>query len=325
MRAIQIQQTGGPEVLKVADVQLREPDSNEIQIRISAAGVNFIEIYQRTGLYPVDLPFTLGQEAAGIVERVGQNVKDLKPGDRVAYAGVAGGSYAESNIVPAWKAVKVPELISLKHAAAVILQGMTAHYLTRTVFPLQAGHVCVVHAAAGGVGLLLCQIAKLHGATVIGTTSTDAKAALAKAAGADHVIRYTNESVPERVRELTDGRGADVVYDSVGKDTFYGSLDCLRRRGMMVSFGQSSGAVPPVDPLVFSQKGSLFFTRPTLNHYTADREELEERASDLFGWMQTGKLKVRIDSEFVLERAGDAQRALESRQTSGKVILVPAS
>jgi NADPH:quinone reductase len=325
MRAIQIQQHGGPEVLQVVDVELREPDSNEIQIRVSAAGVNFIEIYQRTGLYPVELPFTLGQEAAGIVERVGRNVKDLKPGDRVAYAGVAGGSYAESNVVPASKVVKVPESISLKHAAAVMLQGMTAHYLTRTIFPLEAGHVCVVHAAAGGVGLLLCQIAKMQGALVIGTASTDAKATLAKNAGADHVIRYTNESVPERVREFTDGRGADVVYDSVGKDTFYGSLDSLRRRGMLVSFGQSSGAVPPVDPLVFSQKGSLFFTRPTLNHYIADREELEQRATDLFTWMQTGKLKVRIDSEFVLERAGDAHRALESRQTTGKVVLIPSS
>lgn len=325
MKAIQIQQHGGPEVLQVVDIQLREPDSNEVQIRISATGVNFIEVYQRTGLYPVTLPYTLGQEAAGIVERVGKNIKDFKPGDRVAYAGVAGGSYAESNIVPASKIVNVPESVSLKHAAAVMLQGMTAHYLTRTIFPLAPGHVCVVQAAAGGVGLLLCQIARMFGATVIGTTSTEKKAAIAKAAGADHVILYTSESVPERVREITEGRGADVVYDSVGKTTFHGSLDCLKRRGMMVSFGQSSGAVAPVDPLVFSQKGSLFFTRPTLVHYTADREELEARANDLFEWMQTGKLKVRIDSEFVLEAAAAAHTALESRQTSGKVVLIPGA
>jgi NADPH:quinone reductase len=325
MKAIQIKQHGGPEVLQVADIELREPDSNEVQIRITAAGVNFIEVYQRTGLYPVTLPFTLGQEAAGIIERAGVNVKNFKPGDRVAYASVPGGSYAESNIVPASRVVKVPESISLKHAAAVMLQGMTAHYLTRSVFPLEAGHVCVVHAAAGGVGLLLTQIAKMHGATVIGTTSSEKKAALAKGAGADHVILYTTESVPERVREITDGRGADVVYDSVGKTTFHHSLDSIRRRGMLVSFGQSSGAIGAIDPLLLSQKGSLFLTRPTLAHYIAEREELEQRAADLFEWIQTGKLKVRIDSEFVLERAGEAHRALESRGTAGKVVLIPGA
>jgi NADPH2:quinone reductase len=323
MKAIQIQQHGGPDVLQLVDVELREPDSNEVVVRINAAGVNFIEIYQRTGLYPVPLPFTLGQEGAGIVEKVGKNVKDFRPGDRVAYAGVSGGSYATSNVVGASRLVRVPEAVSLKHAAAVMLQGMTAHYLARTTFPLQEGHVCVVQAAAGGVGLLLCQIAKMHGATVIGTTSTDRKAELARAAGADHVIRYTEESVADRVRELTDGRGADVVYDSVGKDTFQSSLDALRRRGMLVSFGQSSGAVPPIAPLVLSTKGSLFLTRPTLAHYVADREELEQRAGDLFTWMQAGKLKVRIDTEYTLEHAADAHAALESRRTSGKVLLVP--
>jgi NADPH:quinone reductase len=325
MKAIQFHQHGGPEVLQVVDVELREPDSNEVQIRITAAGVNFIEIYQRTGLYPVTLPFTLGQEAAGIVESVGRNVKDLKPGDRVAYASVPGGSYAESNIVPASRVVNVPESISLKHAAAVMLQGMTAHYLTRTIFPLEAGHTCVVQAAAGGVGLLLCQIAKMHGATVIGTTSTEKKAALARGAGADHVILYTSESVPERVREITEGRGVDVVYDSVGKTTILGSIDCLKRRGMMVSFGQSSGAIPPIDPLLLSTKGSLFFTRPTLGHYIAERSELEQRAGDIFDWMQTGKLKVRIDREYVLEGAAEAHKALESRATSGKVVLIPSA
>ncbi|HET9438942.1 MAG TPA: quinone oxidoreductase, partial [Longimicrobiales bacterium] len=271
MKALQIQQHGGPEVLQVVDVELREPDSNEVTVRIAAAGVNFIEIYQRTGLYPVTLPFTLGQEGAGIVEKVGRNVKDFRPGDRVAYAGVPGGSYATSNNVPASRLVRVPEAVSLKHAAAVMLQGMTAHYLARTIFPLKEGNVCLVQAAAGGVGLLLCQIAKLYGATVIGTTSTEKKAELARAAGADHIILYTHEIVPDRVRELTGGRGADVVYDSVGKTTFQGSLDSLRRRGMLVCFGQSSGAIPPVDPLIFSTKGSLFFTRPTLNHYIAER------------------------------------------------------
>jgi NADPH2:quinone reductase len=323
MKAIQFQQHGGPEVLQPVDVELREPDSNEVVVRITAAGVNFIEIYQRTGLYPVTLPFIPGQEGAGIVERVGKNVKDFRPGDRVAYAGVSGGSYATSNVVAASRLVSVPEPISLKHAAAVMLQGMTAHYLARTTFPLQEGHVCVIQAVAGGVGLLLCQIAKLHGATVIGTTSTEKKAELARLAGADHVILYTQESVPDRVREWTNGRGADVVYDSVGKTTFQGSLDSLRRRGMLVSFGQSSGAVPPLDPLTLGSKGSLFLTRPTLAHYTADRAELEQRAEDIFTWMQSGKLKVRIDSEYTLEHAGDAQAALASRRTAGKVLVIP--
>ncbi len=323
MKAIQIQQHGGPEVLEVVEVESREPDSNEVSVRIAAAGVNFLDVYQRTGLYQVNLPFILGQEGAGIVESVGVNVKDFRPGDRVAYAAVSGGSYATSNCVPASKLVTVPEAISLKHAAAVMLQGMTAHYLSRTIFPLQEGHVCLIQAVAGGVGLLLTQIAKLHGATVIGTTSSEGKADVARAAGADHIILYTSETVPDRVRELTDGRGADVVYDSVGKSTFQGSLDSLRRRGMLVSFGQSSGAVAPIDPLALSTKGSLFLTRPTLMHYIAERTELEERAHDLFNWMQDGKLKVRIDSEFVLDRAGEAHAALESRKTAGKVLLVP--
>lgn len=222
MKAIQIRQHGGPEVLELVDVELREPDPNEAVVRVAAAGVNFIEVYQRTGLYPLTLPFTPGQEAAGIVEQVGKNVHDFKPGDRVAYAGVAGGSYAASNVVPASRMVNVPEAISLKHAAAVMLQGMTAHYLARTTFPLKEGDVCVVHAAAGGVGLLLCQIASMMGATVIGTTSTEAKAELARGAGAQHIILYTHENVPERVRSLTNGRGADVVYDSVGKNNIPG-------------------------------------------------------------------------------------------------------
>jgi NADPH:quinone reductase len=323
MKAIQIQQHGGPEVLQVVDVESREPDSNEVSVRIAAAGVNFIEIYQRTGLYHVNLPFILGQEGAGIVESVGENVKDFRPGDRVAYASVPGGSYATSNCVAASRLVTVPAAISLKHAAAVMLQGMTAHYLARTIFPLQEGHVCLIQAVAGGVGLLLCQIAKLHGATVIGTTSSERKAEVARAAGADHIILYTSETVPDRVRELTDGRGADVVYDSVGKSTFAGSLDSLRRRGMMVSFGQSSGSVPPIDPLTLGSKGSLFLTRPILGHYITERSELEQRAQDIFTWMQDGKLKVRIDSEYVLDRAGEAQAALESRKTAGKVLLIP--
>ena len=323
MKAIQVQQHGGPEVLQLVDVELREPDSNEVVVRVTAAGVNFIDIYQRTGLYQVPLPYIPGQEAAGIVEQVGKNVKDLEPGDRVAYAGVSGGSYATSNVVAASRLVKVPAPISLKHAAAVMLQGMTAHYLARTTFPLHEGHVCVIHAVAGGVGLLLTQIAKLHGATVIGTTSSERKAELARACGADHIIIYTQENVPDRVRVLTDGKGVDVVYDSVGKTTFQGSLDSLRRRGMLVSFGQSSGAVPPFDPLQLSTKGSLFLTRPTLAHYIAERAELEQRAQDIFTWMQNGKLKVRIDSEYTLDHAGDAHAALESRKTAGKVLIVP--
>ena len=323
MKAIQIRQHGGPEVLEVVDTELREPGSNEAVVKIAAVGINFIEVYHRTGLYPVELPFVPGQEAAGIVERVGKNVKDFRPGDRVAYGGVTGGSYAESNVVPASKLVPVPEALSLKHAAAVMLQGMTAHYLSHTTFPLREGHVCVVQAAAGGVGLLLCQMAKMAGAIVIGTTSSPEKAELAKGAGADHIILYNREDVPSRVRQLTDGRGADVVYDSVGKSTFYGSLDSLRWRGMLVSFGQSSGPIGAIDPLLFSKKGSLFFTRPTLGHYTADRAELEQRASALFEWMLAGKLRVRIDREYVLDRAGDAQAALESRKTAGKVLLVP--
>ena len=323
MKAIQVQQHGGPEVLQLVEVEPREPATNEVVVRITAAGVNFIEIYQRTGLYQVQLPFIPGQEAAGIVEQVGENVKDFRPGDRVAYAGVNGGSYAMSNVVAASRLVRVPEPISLKHAAAVMLQGMTAHYLARTTFPLQEGHVCMIHAVAGGVGLLLCQIAKLHGATVIGTTSTEKKAELARAAGADHIIFYTQEKVPDRVRDLTDGRGADVVYDSVGKSTFEGSLDSLKRRGMLVSFGQSSGAAPPVDPLTLSSKGSLFLTRPVLGHYTAERAELEQRAEDIFTWMQAGKLKVRIDSEYALDHAAAAHTALESRKTAGKVLIVP--
>lgn len=323
MRAIQLQQHGGPEVLQVVDVELREPDSNEVVVRITAAGVNFIEVYQRTGLYQIPLPFIPGQEGAGIVEQVGKNVKDFRPGDRVAYAGIQGGSYATSNVVAASRLVRVPESVSLKHAAAVMLQGMTAHYLSRTIFPLQEGHVCLVQAVAGGTGLLLCQMAKLHGATVIGTTSSERKAEVARAAGADHVILYTQETVPERVRELTDGRGVDVAFDSVGRNTFQGSMDSLRRRGMLVSFGQSSGAVPPLDVLTLSTKGSLFLTRPTLHHYIAERAELEQRADDIFSWMQAGKLKVRIDREYVLDHAPDAHRALESRETSGKVLLIP--
>ena len=321
MKAIQIRQHGGPEVLEVVEIEPREPQPNEALIRIVTAGINFIEVYHRTGLYPLKLPFIPGQEAAGIVESVGSEVGDFAPGDRVAYAGVPGGSYAEYNTVPAARLVRVPESVSLNVAAAVMLQGMTAHYLARTTFPLKAGDSALVHAAAGGVGLLLCQIASLQGATVIGTTSSEAKAELARAAGAQHVILYTKEEVPARVRELTNGRGVDVVYDSVGKTTFAGSIDSLRPRGMLVSFGQSSGAIGPVDPLSFGQKGSLFFTRPILGHYTAERSELEQRAHDLFQWIGEGRLNVRIDRELPLERAADAHRALESRQTSGKVLL----
>ena len=325
MKAILIRQNGGPEVLQIADVETRAPESNQAVVRVTAAGVNFIDIYQRTGLYPVQLPFIPGQEGAGIVEQVGENVRNLKPGDRVAWASTPGGAYAEVAIVPASLLVRVPQEISLKQAAALMLQGMTAHYLAKTIYPLGKGDMCLVHAAAGGVGLMLCQIARMQGATVIGTTSTEEKAELARNAGADHIIFYTREDVAARVREITEGRGVDVVYDSVGKDTFMQSIDCLRPRGMMVTFGQSSGAVPPFDPLILSRKGSLFLTRPILSHYIAGREELEERAGDLFDWVRAGKLRVRIDSEYELDRAADAHRALEGRRTAGKLLLVPSA
>lgn len=291
-------------------------------MRLAAAGVNFIDVYFRTGLYKAPLPAAIGQEGAGIVEAVGPNVNEVSVGDRVAWAGPR-GSYAEMAVVPASALVRIPNGIDFSVAAAVMLQGMTAHYLTHSTYPVKQGDVVLVHAAAGGVGLLLIQMAKMQGARVIGTASTETKANLAIETGADAVILYTRQDFEPEVKRLTDGRGVDVVYDSVGQSTFTKSLVCLRPRGMMVTFGQSSGPVPPVDPLTLSQTGSLFLTRPVLGHYTATRLELLWRADDVLGWVASGKLKVRIDRSYPLADAPHAHIALESRKTSGKLLLIP--
>jgi NADPH2:quinone reductase len=289
-------------------------------VRLSAAGVNFIDIYHRTGLYPLPLPFTPGNEGAGVVEAVGREVTEVRPGDRVAYA-MATGSYAELAVVPAFRLVPIPDTVSFEVAAAAMLQGMTAHYLAHSTFPLAPGHQALVHAAAGGVGLLLVQMAKKRGARVLGTVSTEAKAEAARRAGADVVIRYTEEDFEAVARRETDGRGLDVVYDSVGKTTFDKSLRSLRPRGLLALFGQSSGPVPPFDPGELAKRGSLFLTRPTLAHYNLDRKELLARASDVLSWMEKGELEVTIDRTLPLAQAAEAHRLLESRQTSGKLVL----
>lgn len=322
IKAIQVGQTGGPEVLRFAEIQRPQPGPDQLLVRVAATGVNFIDVYHRIGLYPQPLPFTPGSELAGTVEAVGSAVPEFKVGDRVATS-AALGAYAEYARVPWHMAVRVPDGLDDHTAAAVMLQGMTAHYLAVTIKPLQSGMTALVHAAAGGVGLLLCQIARMRGARVIGTVSTDEKAELARAAGADEIIFYTKEEVAPRVKALTGGAGVDVVYDSVGKTTFDASLASLRPRGMLISFGQSSGPVPPLEPLALSRGGSLFLTRPTLAHYIATREELLARASDLFDWVLSGALKVRIGAVFPLQEAAQAQRALEGRLTTGKVLLVP--
>lgn len=322
MKAVVIREIGPAEVLRMEDLPVPEPGPGEARVKIAAAGVNFIDTYQRSGQYPVALPYVPGVEAAGIVDAVGPDVDQVKPGDTVAYA-MQPGAYAEYAVVPAWKLVPVPEAIELEQAAAVMLQGMTAHYLALSTFPLQPGHTALVHAAAGGVGTLLVQIAKRRGARVIGTVSTEEKAALARQLGADEVILYTQVDFEAEVKRLTDGRGVDVVYDSVGRDTFDKSLNCLRPRGYMVLYGQSSGAVPPIDPQILNARGSLFLTRPTLAHYAATRDELLWRAYDLFQWMTTGELKVRIDRSFPLANAADAHRYIEGRRTRGKILLIP--
>jgi NADPH2:quinone reductase len=299
-----------------------EPGPGEVRVKIEAAGVNFIDIYQRTGQYRGALPLTLGQDAAGEVDEVGSGVTEVRPGDRVAYP-LTQGTYAEYGIVSAWKLAPIPDNIGAPQAAAAMVQGLTAHYLTCSTFPLKPGDVALVHAAAGGLGALVVQIAKQLGASVIGTVSTEEKASIAREAGADEVILYTQADFEAEVKRLTEGRGVDVVYDSVGKTTFDKSLNCLRPRGYMVLCGQSSGAVPPLDPQVLNAKGSLFLTRPTLGHYIANREELLGRANDLFKWMQTGELKIRVDRTFPLQEAAEAHRYLEGRQTKGKVVLRP--
>jgi NADPH2:quinone reductase len=321
MRAIRPQVSGGPEVLVLEEHATPIPGPTEALVRVAAAGLNYIDVYHRTGLYPLPLPLPLGLEGAGTVEHVGSAVKDLRVGQRVAWAS-APGSYASHVVAPAEKLVPVPEGIALDVAAAVMLQGMTAHYLVRTVFPLRAGHVALVHAAAGGVGLLLVQLAKQAGARVLAMVSTEAKAALAREAGADEVINYATTAFPPEVKRLTAGRGVDVAYDSVGKTTFDGSLDSLAPRGYLVLYDQSSSVVPQVD-LGRLAKGSLFLTRPSLGHYTATRAELLERAGFLFERIAAEKLRVRIERAYPLAQAADAHRALEARATTGKVLLVP--
>jgi NADPH2:quinone reductase len=322
MRAIRIHAFGGPEVLQVEEVPVPVPGPGEARVRIEAAGVNFIDIYHRTGQYRGNLPLTLGQEGAGVVDATGPGVTEVQVGQRVAYASVQ-GAYAEYAIVPAARLVPVPDGVSSQVAAAVMLQGMTAHYLSHSTYPLGAKDTALVHAAAGGVGGLLVQIAKRRGARVIGTVSTEAKAAEARAAGADEVIRYTETDFVAETRRLTDGQGVPVVYDSVGKTTFDGSLDCLRPRGYLVLFGQSSGAVPPLDPQVLNAKGSLFLTRPTLAHYIATRDELLWRAGDLVRWIAAGELNVRVAATYKLSAAEEAQDYLAGRHAHGKVLLIP--
>jgi len=322
MKAIRAHEAGGPEVLRVDDVPDPLPDAGELLIDVEAAGVNFVDIYQREGLYQVARPFTLGSEAAGTVRALGAGVSGFAVGDRVVSQSVK-GAYAERARVPADRAVKIPTGVTSRQAAAVWLQGLTAHYLATSTFPLARGDRALVHAAAGGVGLLLVQIAKMRGAFVIGTASTDQKRALARGAGADHMIDYTTKDFASETRRLTDGLGVAVVYDSVGKTTFDKSLDSLAKRGMLVLFGQSSGPVPPFDPQMLNRKGSLFLTRPTLNDYLLTRIELETRARDLFNWIERGELSVRVGAEFALADAAKAHEALAGRKTTGKVLLVP--
>jgi NADPH:quinone reductase len=322
VRAIRVARTGGPDALSLDEVPDPEPGADEARVRIDVAGVNFIDVYHRTGLYPMPLPFTPGVEGAGVVEAVGPGVHRVAVGDRVAWA-LTPGSYAEAAIVPAGRLVRVPERVPMETAAALMVQGMTAHYLVESAYLLGPGDIAVVHAAAGGVGLLLVQIARAAGATVIGTCSTEEKAERVRRAGADHVVRYDQTPFRPEVLRLTDGVGATVVYDSIGRATFRDSLASLRPRGFLVLYGQSSGKVEPVDPADLASGGSLFLTRPALADYVRDREELEWRAGDLFERVAAGKLEVRIDDVMPLGEAAAAHRRLEGRETSGKLLLRP--
>jgi NADPH2:quinone reductase len=322
MRAIRLHATGGPENLRFEELPDPAPAPGQLCVRVEAAGVNFIDTYHRRGLYPVALPRVLGGEVAGIVTAVGTGVVGFKPGDRVVSARALGG-YAEQALLPAEHTVLVPAGVEATVAAALFVQGLTAHCLACDVFALQPGHTALVHAAAGGVGLLLVQLAKKRGARVFATVGNDAKAAIARAAGADAVCVYTREDFAAAARAFTAGRGVDVAYDGVGRDTFNGTLDSLRPRGMFVSYGNASGAVPPFAPLLLMQKGSLFFTRPTMGDYTATPAELQARAADLFAWVQSGALRVSIGATFPLAKAAAAHRAIESRQTTGKILLRP--
>lgn len=322
MKAIRVHQYGGPETLALEDLPVPKPGKGEALVRLEAIGVNFIDIYQRMGLYRSALPFTPGNEGAGIVEETGPGAGEVSAGDRVAYAGTL-GSYAEYAIVPAGRLVKLPDGFDAGAAAAAMLQGMTAHYLTHSTYPLKPGDACLVHAAAGGVGLLLAQMARKRGARVIGTVSTKEKAELARAFGADEIILYTEQDFELEVRRLTGGKGVQVVYDSVGRTTFDKSLNCLAPRGCLALYGQSSGPVPPFDPQILNTKGGLFLTRPSLAQYTATREELLWRANDVLGWAASGELKIRIGARFPLQEAAEAHRQLSGRRTTGKILLTP--
>jgi NADPH2:quinone reductase len=322
MRAIQIHQTGGPEVLQMAELPVPQPGPGQVLIRTEAVGVNFIDIYFRKGVYKTTLPLTPGSEAAGSVEELGPGVTGFAIDDRVASVNVL-GSYAEYALVPAEKLVKIPDGVTTQQAAAVLLQGMTAHYLATATFPLKAGDTALIHAGAGGVGLLLTQIATHIGARVLTTVSTPAKAELSREAGAAEVILYTEQDFESEVKRLTQGKGVDVVYDSVGKTTFEGSLNCLRPRGLLALFGASSGPVPPFDLIQLSSKGSLYVTRPTLWHYLATRAELDQRAGDVLRWVASGELKLRTEHTYLLAEAAQAQTDLEARKTTGKILLEP--
>jgi NADPH:quinone reductase len=322
MKAIRIHAAGGPEVMRLDDVPQPTPKAGEAVVKVDAAGLNYIDVYFRSGMYKAEYPLTLGLEAGGTVTALGPNVSEVKVGDKVAYTGVA-GAYAEYAAVPAARLVVLPAGVSTKQGAAAMLQGITAHYLASSTYPLKKGDTCLVHAAAGGVGLLLCQMAKMRGARVLGTVSTDEKAKLAREAGADETINYTTQDFEAEVKRLTDGKGVQVVYDAVGKTTWDKSLNSLAPRGLIALYGQSSGPIGQIDPQILNAKGSLFLTRPSLNHHIASREELQSRAGEVLGWISAGKLKMRMEFEFPLKDAGAAHRALEGRQTTGKVLLVP--
>jgi len=322
VKAIRIDTPGGPEALKYDDVAEPTPAAGQAVVKLAAAGVNYIDVYFRTGAYKAPLPLTLGLEGSGAVTAVGAGVTDVKIGDAVAWTGVP-GSYAQMAAVPADRLVRLPAGVAPKDGAAAMLQGMTAHYLVTSSYPLKKGDTCLVHAAAGGMGLLLCQMGKMLGATVIGTVSTEEKAALAKAAGADHVILYSTQDFEPEVKRITGGRGVDVVYDGVGATTFDKSLNCLRPRGYMILFGAASGPVPPLDLQVINVRGSLFLQRPSLNHHIAAREELVQRAGDVLGWIRDGKVKLRVEHQFPLSQAAEAHKALEGRKTTGKILLIP--
>jgi NADPH2:quinone reductase len=320
MKCIQVKVVGGPENMELVEVPTPTPGPKQALVKIAASGVNFIDVYFRTGLYKADPPIALGNEAAGTVAAVGPDVTEVAPGDRVAFA-MSRGSYAEYAVVPAWQLVKIPGHVDFNTAAAAMLQGMTAHYLTHSTYPLKNGDTCLVHAAAGGTGGLIVQMSKMLGARVLGTVSTEEKAGIARQHGADEIILYTQQDFEAEARRLTGGRGVDVVYDSVGRTTFDKSLGSLRVRGTLALFGQSSGAVPPFDPGILNAKGSLFLTRPSLAHHIQTREELLWRAGDVLNWIDAGKLKLRIDRTYPLAQAADAHRALEGRHTTGKLLL----